>query len=169
MLFYPAALPLSSQTLNYAAGVIRRHRRQIGSCWRKLNPGRQALLVLAYLAAFLRPGRRGRGWRPCSGRASSGYGNGWKRVRGPWMCTTWVPVVRAPQPWWLPMPGSQRWWLNALRSRRRCCPYRPGEFYLRELPPMRAVLHGLGGLSLLVVDGHADLDPRWPSRPGRAR
>jgi hypothetical protein len=49
MLFYPAALPLSSQTLSYVAGVIRRHRRQIGSCWRKLNPGRQALLVLAYL------------------------------------------------------------------------------------------------------------------------
>ena len=37
------------QTLTYAAGVIRRHRRQIGSCWRKLNPGQQALLVLAYL------------------------------------------------------------------------------------------------------------------------
>jgi hypothetical protein len=49
MLFYPAALPLSRQTLAYAAGVIRRHRAQIGSCWRKLNPGRQALLVLAYL------------------------------------------------------------------------------------------------------------------------
>jgi hypothetical protein len=49
MLLYPAALPLSSQTLSYAAGVIRRHRRNIGSCWRKLNPGRQALLVLAYL------------------------------------------------------------------------------------------------------------------------
>jgi hypothetical protein len=49
MLFYPAALPLSSQTLNYTAGVIRRHRWQIGSCWRKLSPGRQALLVLAYL------------------------------------------------------------------------------------------------------------------------
>jgi hypothetical protein len=49
MLFYPAALPLSSRTLNYTAGVIRRHRRAIGSCWRKLNPGNQALLVLAYL------------------------------------------------------------------------------------------------------------------------
>ena len=49
MLFYPAALPLSSPTLNYAAGVIRRHRQKIGSAWRKLNPGRQALLVLAYL------------------------------------------------------------------------------------------------------------------------
>jgi hypothetical protein len=49
MLFYPAALPLSGQTLSYTAGLIRRHRRQIGSAWRKLNPGQQALLVLACL------------------------------------------------------------------------------------------------------------------------
>jgi hypothetical protein len=49
MLFYRAALPLSSRTLTYAAGIIRRHRKSIGSRWRKLNPGRQALLVLAYL------------------------------------------------------------------------------------------------------------------------
>jgi hypothetical protein len=49
VLFYRAALPLSSRTLNYAAGIIRRHRKSIGSCWRKLNPARQALLVLAYL------------------------------------------------------------------------------------------------------------------------
>ena len=39
MLFYPAALPLSRQTLTCTAGIIRRHRRQIGSPWRKLNPG----------------------------------------------------------------------------------------------------------------------------------
>ena len=49
MLFYRAAVPLSRQTLSYVAGIIRRHRRKIGSCWRKLNPGRQALLVLAHL------------------------------------------------------------------------------------------------------------------------
>jgi hypothetical protein len=49
MLFYRAVLPLSRQTLNYAAGVIRRHRRAIRSNWRKLSPGQQALLVLAYL------------------------------------------------------------------------------------------------------------------------
>ena len=49
MLFYRAALPLSCKTLTFAAGIIRRHRASIGSCWRKLNPGRQALLVLAYL------------------------------------------------------------------------------------------------------------------------
>ena len=49
MLFYRAALPLSRKTLTYAAGIIRRHRASIGSLWRKLNPGQQALLVLAYL------------------------------------------------------------------------------------------------------------------------
>ena len=44
--FYRASLPLSRQTLNFAAGIIRRHRISIGSLWRKLNPGQQALLVL---------------------------------------------------------------------------------------------------------------------------
>jgi deoxyribonuclease V len=38
-------------------------------------------------------------------------------------------------------------------------PYRPGEFYLRELPPLRAVLDDLSGLGLLVVDRYVDLDP----------
>jgi hypothetical protein len=49
VLFYRAALPLSRKTLTFVAGIIRRHRAAIGSYWRKLNPGRQALLVLAYL------------------------------------------------------------------------------------------------------------------------
>jgi deoxyribonuclease V len=43
-------------------------------------------------------------------------------------------------------------------------PYRPGLFYLRELPPMRAVLEGLSEMALLVVDGYADLDP--DGKPG---
>jgi len=43
-------------------------------------------------------------------------------------------------------------------------PYRPGEFYRRELPPLRAVLDDLDGLGLLVADGYADLDPG--GRPG---
>lgn len=49
MLFYRAALPLSSRTLTYLAGVIRRHRASIRSRWRKLNPGQQAMLVLVHL------------------------------------------------------------------------------------------------------------------------
>ena len=31
------------------SGIIRRHRASIGSCWRKLNPGQRALLVLVHL------------------------------------------------------------------------------------------------------------------------
>jgi deoxyribonuclease V len=46
----------------------------------------------------------------------------------------------------------------------RVAPYQPGQFYLRELPPLRAVLEDLSGLGLLVVDGYADLDPA--GRPG---
>src|SRR6202451_1063963 len=49
MLFYRAALPLSRKTLTFVAGIIRRHRAAIGSLWRKLDSGQQALLVLAYL------------------------------------------------------------------------------------------------------------------------
>ncbi|GGT47954.1 transposase family protein [Nonomuraea spiralis] len=49
MLFYRAAVDLSRRTLNYVAGLIRRHRKSIGSTWRLLNPGQQALLVLVYL------------------------------------------------------------------------------------------------------------------------
>ena len=43
-------------------------------------------------------------------------------------------------------------------------PYRPGEFFARELPPLRAVLHDVQGLGLLVLDGYVDLDPT--GRPG---
>ena len=43
-------------------------------------------------------------------------------------------------------------------------PYRPGQFYLRELPPLRAALNGLAEVALLIVDGYADLDPG--GRPG---
>jgi len=43
-------------------------------------------------------------------------------------------------------------------------PYRPGAFYLRELPPLRAVLAGQDDLRLVVVDGYADLD--GSGRPG---
>jgi hypothetical protein len=38
-----------SRTLTYVAGIIRSHRAAAGSRWRKLNPDRQALLVLVYL------------------------------------------------------------------------------------------------------------------------
>jgi deoxyribonuclease V len=43
-------------------------------------------------------------------------------------------------------------------------PYRPGGFFARELPALRAVLSCAGRLDLLVVDGYVDLDPH--GRPG---
>ena len=49
MLFYRAALPLSRQTLTFVSGLLRAHRREIGSPWRKLTTSQQALLVLVYL------------------------------------------------------------------------------------------------------------------------
>ena len=43
-------------------------------------------------------------------------------------------------------------------------PYRPREFYRRELPPLRAVLGKVDGIDLLVIDGYVTLDP--DGRPG---
>jgi len=43
-------------------------------------------------------------------------------------------------------------------------PYVPGQFRQRELPPLRAVLAGVTGIELLVIDGYVDLDP--DGRPG---
>ncbi|MDG4823306.1 endonuclease V [Asanoa sp. WMMD1127] len=42
--------------------------------------------------------------------------------------------------------------------------YRPGFFFERELPAIRAVLATAAPVDLLVVDGYVDLDPA--SRPG---
>jgi len=49
MLSYPSTISLSSRTLNHLADRIRSHRQQHKSRWRRLNPGRQALLALAHL------------------------------------------------------------------------------------------------------------------------
>ncbi len=49
MLSRPATISLSSRTLHHLADLIRGHRQQRESRWRRLNPGRQALLALAYL------------------------------------------------------------------------------------------------------------------------
>jgi Helix-turn-helix of DDE superfamily endonuclease/DDE superfamily endonuclease len=73
MLFYPAGLPLSRQTLTYTAGIIRRHRKQIGSPWRKLNPAGQALLVLAYL-------RKGETFAELAAGFSIGTATAWRYV-----------------------------------------------------------------------------------------
>ncbi|MFE6787896.1 transposase family protein [Streptomyces sp. NPDC057680] len=49
MLVYPSAIDLSSRTLRHLSGLLSGHRRRIGSRWRRLTCGRQALLVMAHL------------------------------------------------------------------------------------------------------------------------
>ena len=48
-LVYQCALPLSRQTLTFVAGLLRARLKKIGSRWRKLPPGKIALIVLATL------------------------------------------------------------------------------------------------------------------------
>jgi hypothetical protein len=49
MLSYPSAVTLSTRTLLHLSDLIRADRAARGSRWRKLDPGGQALLVLAHL------------------------------------------------------------------------------------------------------------------------
>lgn len=43
-------------------------------------------------------------------------------------------------------------------------PYQPGNFFLRELPALRAVLGSVAGIDLIFIDGYVTLDPH--GRPG---
>lgn len=49
MLVSPSAIDLSASTLRFLARHLAARRRRIGSRWRTLSSGRQALLVLAHL------------------------------------------------------------------------------------------------------------------------
>lgn len=49
MLSYPSSISLSTSTLGHVSALVRAHRRQIGSPWRRLSSRGQALLVLAHL------------------------------------------------------------------------------------------------------------------------
>jgi hypothetical protein len=86
MLFYRAALPLSSRTLSYVSGIIRRHRKSIGSRWRRLNPGKQALLVLAYL-------RKGEAFAELTAGFAVGATTAWRYVEE----TVALLAARAPK------------------------------------------------------------------------
>jgi hypothetical protein len=74
LLFYPAALPLSTSTLNRVARLIRAHRRTIGSRWRALDSGAQALLTLAYL-------RKGEALRDLAAGFGISAATAWRRTR----------------------------------------------------------------------------------------
>jgi hypothetical protein len=86
MLFYRAALPLSSRNLTYVSGIIRRHRSAAGSRWRKLNPGKQALLVLVYL-------RKGETFAQLAAGFEVGRTTAWRYVTE----VVALPAARAPK------------------------------------------------------------------------
>jgi len=52
---YQFRLPLSKRTIDLVAGLIRRRRNQMRSPWRKAEPGKQAVIVLAVLRHDQRP------------------------------------------------------------------------------------------------------------------
>ncbi|MCD0447577.1 transposase family protein [Glycomyces sp. A-F 0318] len=74
MLFYPAALPLSTSTLTRVARLIRTHRKTLGSRWRTLDPGEQALLTLAHL-------RKGETLRSLAASFGISPATAWRRTR----------------------------------------------------------------------------------------
>ncbi|MEV5160794.1 transposase family protein, partial [Streptomyces sp. NPDC053728] len=63
MLVYPSGIDLSSRNLQHLSGLLAGHRRRIGSRWRRLTCGRQALLVLAHLRCGDTYGRLAAGFR----------------------------------------------------------------------------------------------------------
>ena len=75
MLSYPATIPLSSRTLNHLAERIRGHRQQRRSRWRRLEPGRQALLALAHL-------RNGDTYARLAAGFEIGVTTAWRYVQG---------------------------------------------------------------------------------------
>ena len=49
MLVYPSSMPVSNRALQVLADALRQRRSAVGSRWRRLPAGEQALLVLAHL------------------------------------------------------------------------------------------------------------------------
>jgi hypothetical protein len=83
----PCRAAVVAPTLTYAAGVIRRHRAQIGSPWRKLTCGQQALLVLAHL-------RKGETFAKLTAGFGIGTATAWRYVTE----TVDVLAARSPKP-----------------------------------------------------------------------
>ncbi|WP_240139981.1 IS5 family transposase [Streptomyces sp. MUM 178J] len=49
MLVYPSGVDVSSSALRFLSAKLRQRRRELGTRWRRLSPGRQAMLTLAHL------------------------------------------------------------------------------------------------------------------------
>jgi DDE superfamily endonuclease/Helix-turn-helix of DDE superfamily endonuclease len=62
VLTYPATIPLSTRSLTHLADLLRGHRARRGTRYRRLDAGRQALLVLAHLRNGDTPARLAAGF-----------------------------------------------------------------------------------------------------------
>lgn len=71
---YPGTVDLSEANLQLTARLIRAHRAALGSRWRRLDPGQQALLALVYLRKGETYAALAEGWR--IGRTTA-----WRYVR----------------------------------------------------------------------------------------
>ncbi|MET9922152.1 transposase family protein [Streptomyces sp. NPDC006435] len=65
MLVHPSGVDVSGSALRFLSAELRQHRRELGSRWRRLTPGRQALPTLAHL----------RNGHPCA-QLAAGFGVG---------------------------------------------------------------------------------------------
>ena len=74
MLSYPAAISLWNRALARLSDLIRVRRAERRSRWRRLNPGQQALLVLAHL-------RSGDTYARLAARFAIGTTTAWRYVR----------------------------------------------------------------------------------------
>ncbi len=97
MLSYPATIPLSTRTLTHLADLIRSHRDQRRSRWRRLDPGRQALLALAHL-------RNGDTYTRLAAGFGIGVATAWRYVREA------IDLLAAPPTTWPRADASIRPW-----------------------------------------------------------
>ncbi len=63
MLAYPATIPLSTRSLTHLSSLLRAERARRGTRYRRLDPARQALLVLAHLRNGDTPARLAGGFQ----------------------------------------------------------------------------------------------------------
>jgi hypothetical protein len=96
--FLPCRFAVSRSTLAYLAGVVRRHRRKTGTCWRKLNPGQQALLVLVHL-------RKGETFAGLAAGFGVGTATAWRYVQE---AVSLLAGPHGPKTSWLTDPDGYR-------------------------------------------------------------
>jgi DDE superfamily endonuclease/Helix-turn-helix of DDE superfamily endonuclease len=74
VLVYPSSMTVSTPHLNLLAQALRKHREQIGTHWRLLSSGEQALMVLAHL-------RKGETYRDLAGGFRVGVTTAYRYLR----------------------------------------------------------------------------------------